>query len=78
MPFRDRLQPRRRAYALLRSVGISERFLYALQLHPISARFIPEDEVRTFLNQIGARVLEVHPESIPGTLRRSRTYYVTK
>jgi hypothetical protein len=60
MPFRQRLQPRRRAYAALRRVGVSDAVLYRkLGLHPIRMNWVPRPQVEVCLTTAGARVLDV-------------------
>lgn len=76
---RNRLQPRRRLYALLRAAGISEEILYArLRLSPILMNFIPEKEVARVLESAGGRLLRAMADQRSGTHIASRTYYVTK
>jgi SAM-dependent methyltransferase len=53
IPLRHRLQPVRRAYATLRSLGVSPRTLYErLHLHPIRMQFVPEEELRRWLSDV--------------------------
>ena len=60
MPFRQRLQPRRRAYAALRRAGVSDAVLYRkLGLHPIRMNWVPRPQVEACLSAAGARVLDV-------------------
>ncbi len=79
IPLRRRFQIRTRLYSLLRMLHFNERFAYQrLKLHPIRMNFIPAKEVITFLNETGAKVLEVQSRLIPGQAIQDRTYYVTK
>lgn len=79
IPFQDRLQPRRRLYNLLRSLGLSEDILYRkIRLTPMSMMNLPETEVLSILKNAGARVLDVTSEKMAGKSLESRTYYVTK
>lgn len=79
IPLKNRIQPRRRLYALLRSLNINPGFLYnTLGLHPIKMNFIPEKEVISLLNEFGAKVLIVQTNSNDGYSNQSMTYYVTK
>lgn len=74
VPLKNRLQPRRRLYGLLRTLGFSHKFCYKkLGLTPIRMNFIPEHEMAAFLTGLGAEVLEVQANS-----NLSRIYYVTK
>ena len=60
MPLRQRLQPRRRAYAALRRAGVSDAVLYRkLGLHPIRMNWVPRPQVEACLSAAGARVLDV-------------------
>lgn len=55
-----RLQPRRRLYAVLRALGISERVLLGpLKLTPMRMRGMPERAVTRLLGAWGARVVRV-------------------
>jgi ubiquinone/menaquinone biosynthesis C-methylase UbiE len=79
IPIKNRIQPRSKAYALLRLLGFNEKFLYEkLDLHPMKMNFLPEKEVANLLNIWGGKVLHIQPYSIPGTSFLSNTYYVTK
>lgn len=79
IPFRNRFQPRRRVYALLRSLGLNKRLLYErLRLEPIRMNFIPEKEIVDLLKMSGARLLHVHAHSPMGTSFQSNIYYVTR
>ena len=60
MPLRQRLQPRRRLYAVLRRVGVSDAVLYRRAgLHPIRMNWVPRPQVEARLSGAGARVLDV-------------------
>ena len=60
MPLRQRLQPRRRAYAALRRAGVRDEVLYRkLGLHPIRMNWVPRQQVEACLSTAGARVLDV-------------------
>ena len=79
IPLKNRIQPRRRLYSLLRKYGINEKLLYEkLSLHPICANFIPEKEVVDFLKRRGAEILKVQVDPLHGRSFQSRTYFVTK
>ena len=57
LPWRDRIQPRRRLYAAGRTIGVPARWLYeATHLHPVSMLAVPEPEVRATLEAAGATV----------------------
>ena len=79
IPRRRRIQPRRRAYGLLRALGFSKRFLHErLRLSPIRMSFISEDKITAFLDTLGAQVLETQPDLDASPVIRSTVYYATK
>ncbi|MFN8008573.1 MAG: methyltransferase domain-containing protein [Terriglobia bacterium] len=79
IPVRNRFQPRRRLYSLLRAIGISEHILYEkIGLHPLCANYISQDEVIYFLRALGGRVLLIQPDPNLTPTIQSRHYYVTK
>jgi ubiquinone/menaquinone biosynthesis C-methylase UbiE len=79
IPLKNRLQPRRRAYAILKTLGIHRKILYEkLGLYPIRMNFVPENEVIELLETQGAKVLDVKPSSTAGSTFVSNNYYVTK
>jgi ubiquinone/menaquinone biosynthesis C-methylase UbiE len=76
---RNRIQPRRRLYAFLKTLGVSEKTLLTrLNLSPMHMTFIPKKDVLDYLAASGAEVLDVHPDSMCGPTIESHTYYVTK
>lgn len=77
--WKDKLQPRRRAYQLLRTFGFPAKVLYEdLGLNPIRAKVMPEAEVTAYLHVLGAQILEVQEYAVGETQRVSKSYYVTK
>jgi SAM-dependent methyltransferase len=73
---RQRLQPRRRLYRLLRGLGLGAHFLQRrLGLHPIRLLAVPEAEIRAHLERHGGTVALVTAEDASGI--SSRRYYVT-
>src|ERR1700693_385342 len=51
IPWRNRLQPRRRLYGLLRACGIQDKFLYnKMNLSPMIMNAVPEKHVRNLLD----------------------------
>ena len=79
IPLKHRIQPRRRAYALLRSLGLPRSFLYGqLRLNPVRMNFVPKSHIVDLLNTKGARVLEVKVDSLTSSSIKSSTYFVTK
>ena len=74
-----RLQPRRRAYALLRAVGVPPAVLYRrFNLYPHEVHALPEPHVLAQLHTSGARILDIQNESPQHAPHQWRTYYVTK
>lgn len=75
IPFPWSLQPRRRAYALLRRLGVSESWmLRRTPLTPMRMTQMPEPEVRRLLEREDATVLDTEPID-EGPVRAVR-YYV--
>jgi SAM-dependent methyltransferase len=78
--WKGRLQPRARAYSLLRGLGAGPEFLYEkMQLHPMRMNFIPEADVVGLIASQGARVLQVTEadKSVGGGMQ-ARRYFVTR
>ncbi len=78
LPVLYRLQPRRRIYALLRRLGVPERFLFTkLRLSPIRMTFIDEKELENFVKKSGGNVLKIDSTKF-GNGIVSNVYFVTK
>jgi SAM-dependent methyltransferase len=78
--WKGRLQPRARAYSLLRTLGASPQFLYEkMHIHPMRMNFIPEGEVMDLIASQGARLLQVveADKSVGGGMQ-ARRYYLTR
>ena len=76
IPFQYSLQVRRRLYALLRRVGVSESWmLRRTSLTPMRMTWMPHDEVLQFLRDRGARLLEV--ETAEDGVAPGRRYYAS-
>jgi ubiquinone/menaquinone biosynthesis C-methylase UbiE len=74
IPPLHRLQPRRRLYTLLRSLGVSEQLLLnRLQLTPIAMRAMSEARVTGLLSSVGGRVVRVDRHS-----ELDHLYFVTR
>jgi len=57
IPLVRRLEPRRRVYALLRRLGVSQRALYErLKLHPVRMTAVPEHLLERAITERGGRV----------------------
>jgi SAM-dependent methyltransferase len=79
LPLTLRLQPRRRAYLLLRRAGMRSEFLYwRLGLHPMRMRHIPSADVIALLNASGARVLDIEARQDSSYGFDDSVYYVTR
>jgi hypothetical protein len=79
VPLRNRIQPRARMYALLRTLGMDERLLYErLRLHPLRISFIPAEEVLALLRKSGAKTLEVKTDTNFVSSIQSRVYFAAK
>ena len=79
IPMRNRFQPRRRLYSLLRTMGVSEHILYEkVGLHPLCANYISQEEVIYYLRALGGRVILIQPDPNLTPAIQSRHYYVTK
>lgn len=79
IPLRRRLQPRRRLYGLLRSLGLGPGLLYhRLGLFPMKMTALAEQDARDRLTAAGVRVLEARADAMASTAIESRTYYATK
>ena len=76
IPFPWSLQPRRRLYAVLRRVGVSEPWLLRrTPLTPMRMTVVPEADVRALLARHGATL--VHTEPIDEGPVRALRYYVS-
>jgi SAM-dependent methyltransferase len=75
IPFRHRLQPRRRVYHALRRLGVDAKRLYAAGLQPIAMTAVPERTVTERLEARGTRVLA--SDSVDVSSVRSTTYFAT-
>ena len=79
IPFRKKLQPRRRAYSFLKALGCSESFLYnRLGLFPMFMNAIPSEEIQALIQSSGGRILHVENDDSAGPIIESSSYYVTK
>ena len=79
IPFRYRLQPRRRLYHALHAIGFDAQLLYnKLHLNPITMLAVPEKQVRRILTRSGAKVLHVRHDRNGGPDIESRTYFATR
>lgn len=78
IPLRNRLQPRRRAYRLLRALGIDESVAYQkLKLSPIRMLSLPRTEVEEIVRQAGGTVVRVDEGKMEGEPFISGTFHCT-
>ena len=79
MPWRNRLQLRRRAYRLLRGLGVAHSFLYnRLKLNPIRMIAMPEKTVEQIVRAAGGKVVNIaHTQQQPGEPFVNGIYYCT-
>jgi ubiquinone/menaquinone biosynthesis C-methylase UbiE len=74
IPWKNRIQPRRRAYHLLRALGASEAYLLnSLKLTPMCMNFLPEAKVRDLVQAAGGAILSIERMS-----DIYQIYYVTR
>ena len=60
IPWKNRIQPRRRVYRLLRTLGVREDYLLkSLKLTPMRMNFVPEERVKRLIQGVGGVVLSV-------------------
>lgn len=79
MTLREKVQRRRRLYAVLRALGLGERSLYEkLGLFPIRMTCLSQEKVLELLAHVGATVLKVEENSAPGAPIESKLYFVSK
>jgi SAM-dependent methyltransferase len=78
IPLRNRVQPRRRAYAVLRSLGVRPSILYnQLGLDPMRMRYASRAKVVDSIELAGGQVLTVAEDDLAGGFPSS-TYYVAR
>ena len=63
IPLRNRLQPRRRAYGLLRALRLPQRLLNRLGLTPMGRGIsVPEAEIRRVVEQAAGKIVHTEPD----------------
>jgi 2-polyprenyl-3-methyl-5-hydroxy-6-metoxy-1,4-benzoquinol methylase len=76
LAFRSALQPRRRLYAVLRTVGFTPDFLYnQLHLSPMRTISLSTKGVRSAVCEAGGSIVRCYPDNLN---RNSMTYVVQK
>jgi len=79
LPLRNRLQLRRRAYRLLRAVGISHSFAYGrLKLNPIRMLALPQTQVEELVRAAKGVVIKIAHTTKYSSPFTSAIYYCTK
>jgi trans-aconitate methyltransferase len=79
LPWRNRLQLRRRAYRTVRAVGLNHSFAYErLKLSPIRMVSLPQVEVERIVIAANGSMVRVDHTSKPGDPFISGIYYCTK
>lgn len=79
LPYRNRVQLRRRIYATLRALPVTPAFLYdALKLSPMRMNFVHERDVAAVLAARGGTVISVQRGDRGVKGLRSCTYFVSK
>jgi ubiquinone/menaquinone biosynthesis C-methylase UbiE len=75
IPWKNRIQPRRRVYRLLRALGAREDYLLtSLKLTPMRMNFVPEARVRRVIQAAGGEMLSVER----GNDDIDQVYYVAR
>ncbi|MGB6483368.1 MAG: class I SAM-dependent methyltransferase [Candidatus Acidiferrales bacterium] len=80
IPLRNRVQLRRRAYRVLKKLGLNSSFLYNfLGLHPVRMISLSRERVLSHICKEKGRVLLFTPDEFPsGVQLRSNTYFISK
>jgi len=79
LSWKVRLAPRRRAYGLLRALGVKSEVLYAkLRLSPIRMSAVTQAEVEHAVKATGGRLLRADQDGSSGPGTDGRKYWVTK
>jgi len=79
LSFKNRLQPRRRIFSILKAIGFNRSFLFnKLGVYPMVMNFVSELEIKNLLEELGANILEICSNSDAGAKVASRTFCVTK
>lgn len=75
IPWKNRIQPRRRLYRFLRALGATEDYLLrSLKLTPMRMNFVPESRVHSIVQKAGGVVRSVER----GDNNSDQVYYVTR
>lgn len=74
LPFRRRIQFRRRAYSILRSVMSAETLYRRLRLAPIQMNWLPESAIESVVASAGGKIIR---RKVDSSTYLSVTYFVT-
>jgi len=79
MPWRNRVQLRRRVYRVLHALGFRHKFLYErLKLNPIRMIAIPPRDIETIIRREAGTLLRVEQTGVPGKEYVSGFFYCSK
>ena len=79
IPWKYRIQPKRRIYKILKILGFDKKFLYKkLGLIPFGMSYISEKEIVNFLKDKDGKILDITSITDPHTLIQNNKYFVTK
>ena len=79
IPWKYRIQPKRRIYKILKILGFDKKFLYKkLGLIPFGMSYISEKEIVNFLKDKDGKILDITSITNPHTLIQNNKYFVTK
>ena len=78
LPLRNRIQPRRRAYRILRALGIGEAIAYQkLKLSPIRMLWLPRGNIERIVRATGGEIVRVDEQKTEGEPFTSGIFYCT-
>lgn len=80
IPLHNRIQPRRRAYRVLKKLGANSSFLYKfLGLHPVRMISLSREHVLAHVRKEKGQVLRIVQDEFPSGINlRSNTYFISK
>jgi len=79
LPIKQRIRLTSGLYHFLRGIGLKKEFIYKkIGVNPIVMNSIPETEVSSFLEGLGAKILKIQKDNRAGKKIESNTYFVTK
>jgi ubiquinone/menaquinone biosynthesis C-methylase UbiE len=79
LPLRNRIQPRRRAYRVLRALGVGESIAYQkLKLSPIRMLWLPRGNVESIVRAAGGETIRVDEQRARNEPFTSGIFYCTR